>query len=232
MKNNLKKYQWLIFDADNTLFDYNKAEKIALLHTLDDFEIPYDKQSIIEIYHNINHKLWKDFEKGLVKSQEEIKYRRTEQLFQQLKVDRNITHFAEDYLYNLSQNDHLLDHASEVIDNLAQTHQMIIMTNGMTAVQKPRFAKSPLSKFFKHIVISEEIKHAKPSKEIFDYAFRLMRNPEKDKVLMIGDNLGSDIQGGINYQIDTMWYNPSKKPTPHQATHELHNLLDLIANLH
>ena len=228
MKNNLKKYQWLIFDADNTLFDYDKAEKIALLHTLDDFEVPYNKETIIEIYHNINHKLWMDFEKGLVESQEEIKYSRTEQLFRALKVNRNITHFSEDYLYNLSQNDQLLDNAYTVIETLAKTHQMIIMTNGMTMVQKPRFAKSPLSQFFKHIVISEEIKHAKPSKEIFDHAFRLMRNPEKNKVLMIGDNLGSDIQGGINYQIDTLWYNPNEKEIQHNATNELHDLLDLI----
>ncbi len=228
MKNNLKKYQWLIFDADNTLFDYNQAEKKALLHTLNDFEIPYDEKTIIGIYHTINHKLWMDFEKGLVEFQEEIKYSRTEQLFRVLKVDRNITHFAEDYLYNLSQNDQLLDNAYAVIETLAKMHQMIIMTNGMTVVQKPRFSKSPLSKFFKHIVISEEIKHAKPSKEIFDYAFRLMRNPDKNTVAIIGDNLGSDIQGGINYEIDSIWYNPNKKKIQHNATYELHDLLDLI----
>jgi len=228
MKNILKKYQWLIFDADNTLYDYDAAEKIALLHTLDDFEIPYDKQTIIDIYHTINHKLWVDFEKGLIESQEEIKYNRTEQLFRVLKVDRNITHFAEDYLYNLSQNDQLFDNAYAVIETLTKTHQMIIMTNGMTVVQKPRFAKSPLSKFFKHIVISEEIKHAKPTKGIFDHAFRLMRNPDKSTVAIIGDNLGSDIQGGINYEIDSIWYNPNKKNAQHQATHELHDLLNLI----
>lgn len=228
MKINLKKYQWLIFDADNTLFDYNKAEKISLLKTLDDFEIPYNPQTIIEIYHKINLKLWMNFEKGLIESQDEIKYSRTEQLFRVLKVDRNISHFAEDYLFNLSQSDQLLDNAYKVIESLSASHNMIIMTNGMTVVQKPRFAKSPLSKFFKHIVISEEIKHAKPAKEIYDYAFRLMRNPIKENVLMIGDNLGSDIQGGINYQIDTLWYNPTKKQTSHNATDELHCLLELI----
>ena len=103
MKNSLKKYQWLIFDADNTLFDYDQAEKNALLKTLGDFEIPYDCLTIIEIYHKINHKLWTNFEKGIIKSQEEIKYTRTQQLFKKLKVDRNISHFAEDYLFNLAE---------------------------------------------------------------------------------------------------------------------------------
>mgnify|MGYP000208428349 FL=1 len=27
---------------------------------------------------------------------------------------------------------------------------------------------------------------------------------------MIGDNFNSDIIGGINYNIDTCWYNPNK----------------------
>ncbi len=229
MHKHVEKYSWLIFDADNTLFDYNKAEKIALLKTLDDFEIPYQHDSIIGIYHIINHRLWKQLETGEIKSQEEIKYTRTQQLFKILKVDRNITLFAEDYLFNLSQNGQLLDNALSVIETLAQNHQLLLMTNGMTMVQKPRFAASPLSHHFKHIIISEEIKHSKPSKEIFDHAFRLMKQPEKNHVLMIGDSLGSDIQGGSNYGIDTVWYNPNKDNVPHNATYEVHDLMRFIS---
>lgn len=221
-------YQWLIFDADNTLFDYNKAEKIALLKTLDDFKINYDINSIIDIYHKINHKLWMDFDKGLVKSQAEIKHRRTSELFDVLNVDRDIDKFANHYLSNLSQNGQLLDNAMKVVNTLAVTHQLVIMTNGMTQVQRPRFAASPLTKFFTHIIISEEIKHSKPSKEIFDHAFKLMKEPQKEKVLMVGDSLGSDIQGGINYGIDTVWYNPRKIITNHQATYEISDLMSFI----
>lgn len=221
-------YQWLIFDADNTLFDYNKAEKIALLKTLDDFKINYDNNSIIDIYHKINHKLWMDFDRGLVKSQAEIKHRRTSELFDVLNVDRDIDKFANHYLSNLSQNGQLLDNAMKVVNALAVTHQLVIMTNGMTQVQRPRFAASPLTKFFTHIIISEEIKHSKPSKEIFDHAFKLMEEPQKEKVLMVGDSLGSDIQGGINYGIDTVWFNPKKIITKHQATYEISDLMSFI----
>ncbi len=228
MKNNLKKYEWLIFDADNTLYDYDKAEKLALIKTLNNFAINYDPKTIIPSYHKINHKIWKDFEKGIVKSQDEIKFKRTQQLFELLKVKRDILEFADDYLYNLSQNDQLLDNAHQVISKLSLKHSLIIMTNGMSNVQKPRFAKSSLAPFFKHVVISEEIKHAKPSKEIYEHAFRLMQHPKKHQVLMIGDNLGSDIQGGINYGIDTLWYNPKKTIQKHAATYEIDDLLQLI----
>lgn len=228
MFQNIHDYQWLIFDADNTLFDYNKAEKIALLKTLDDFNINYDNNSIIDIYHKINHKLWMDFDKGIVKSQAEIKRRRTSELFEALNVDRDIDKFANHYLRNLSQNGQLLDNAMKVVNALAATHKLIIMTNGMTQVQRPRFAASPLTKYFTHIIISEEIKHSKPSKEIFDHAFKLMEEPQKEKVLMVGDSLGSDIQGGINYGIDTVWYNPRKIITKHQATYEISDLMSFI----
>jgi len=228
MKKNIHKYNWLIFDADNTLFNYDKAERFALLKTLDDFNISYNKNNIIEIYHKINHKIWMDFEKGLVKSQSEIKHNRTSQLFNALNVNANINKFAEDYLFNLSQNGQLIDNALKVVDILAQNHSLVIMTNGMTAVQKPRFQASPITEYFQHIIISEEIKHSKPSHEIFEHAFKLMKYPNKKDVLMIGDNLGSDIQGGINYGIDTVWYNPHLQKAKHQATYEINDLLNFI----
>jgi len=224
----IHKYKWLIFDADNTLFDYDTAEKLALLKTLDDFEINYDSGSIIDTYHKINHKLWMQFETGEVKSQAEIKHKRTQQLFEVLNVQRDIDKFANDYLFNLSQNDQLLNNAFNIIQTLNDTHQMIIMTNGMTMVQKPRFNNSPIRKYFQHIVISEEIKHSKPSPKIYDHAFELMNHPNKEEVLMIGDNLGSDIQGGINYGIDTVWYNPKNLDKKHAATYELNDLLLFI----
>jgi len=228
MKKNIHKYKWLIFDADNTLFDYDLAEKIALLKTLDDFNISYNKNTIINTYHNINHKLWMDFEKGLVKSQAEIKHNRTSQLFDALNANADINKFAEDYLFNLSRNGQLLDNALNVVDTLAKKHSLVIMTNGMTAVQKPRFQDSPITRYFQHIIISEEIKHSKPSPKIFDHAFKLMENPNKTEVLMIGDNLGSDIQGGINYGIDTAWYNPQLQKSKHKATYEVNDLMNFI----
>ena len=224
----LSKYKWLIFDADNTLFDYDTAEKNALFKTLNDYKIHYDSDSIIETYHTINHKLWMKFETGEIKSQTEIKHSRTQQLFGALKVQRDVKKFADDYLINLSKNDQLLNNALHIVQTLYKTHRMIIMTNGMTKVQKPRFNNSVIRKFFEHIVISEEIKHAKPSPKIYDHAFELMNQPHKDEVLMIGDNLGSDIQGGINYGLDTVWYNPSKTIKDHNATFEISDLLAFI----
>ena len=228
MHTTLKKYQWLIFDADNTLFDFDMAEQKALLKTLNDYDIGYQLDNIMGIYHGINRKLWAQLETGEISSQAEIKHKRTSQLFDALGVNRDVTAFANDYLFNLSENDQLLDNAAKVVKQLFKTHQLMIMTNGITAVQKPRLNHSPIAPFFQHIVISEEIGHAKPSSAIFDHAFALMNQPQKQHVMIIGDSLGSDIKGGINYGIDTMWYNHQKQTTSHQATYEIDDLLMLI----
>ncbi len=224
----IKKYQWLIFDADNTLFDFDKAEQLALLKTLDDYAITYQTNSIIDIYHAINRKLWMQLETGEVKSQTEIKIKRTKQLFEALQVTRDVDSFAEDYLFNLSENGHLLDNAINVVEHLAKNHKLMIMTNGITTVQKPRLNNSPISHYFEQVIISEEIGHSKPSTAIFDHAFDLMNHPDKKDVVIIGDSLGSDIQGGINYNIDSIWYNPQNIDVEHNATFEINDLMMLM----
>ncbi|HHL31499.1 MAG TPA: noncanonical pyrimidine nucleotidase, YjjG family [Oceanospirillales bacterium] len=228
MHNQINNYKWLIFDADNTLFDYDAAEKNALLKTLDDANIAYQRDTIIPIYHKINHKLWMQFETGEIKSQAEIKQKRTQQLFAILNAKSDCDAFANDYIINLSNNAQLLKNALMVIAKLATTHKLIIMTNGMTSVQVPRFERSPIIQYFQHIIISEQIGYSKPSKQIFSHAFELMNQPAKAEVLMIGDNLGSDVQGGINYGIDTIWYNPHRKKVQHNATYEVNDLLEFI----
>lgn len=46
---------------------------------------------------------------------------------------------------------------------------------------------------------------------------------------MIGDNLASDIQGGMNAGIDTIWLNPGSAPnvTTITPTHEVRSLAEI-----
>ena len=47
------------------------------------------------------------------------------------------------------------------------------------------------------------------------------------RFLIIGDSLSSDMQGGLNYGIDTCWYNPQRQPGRLPVTYEIHQLADL-----
>lgn len=78
-------------------------------------------------------------------------------------------------------------------------------------------------------MISEEVKVSKPNPKIFEHALNNMNHIDKRNVLMVGDSLTSDIQGGINFGIDTCWFNPNKivNRTDIKPTYEISNLMKL-----
>jgi len=104
------------------------------------------------------------------------------------------------------------------------------VTNGLQAVQRSRLARSRISDFITDIIISEEVGAAKPQAAFFDAAFARLGQPAKSDVLIIGDSLTSDIQGGMDYGIDTCWYNPTNELLPDhlKVTYEIRHLRDLL----
>ena len=203
------KYKWLLFDADGTLFDYDKAEKQALKNTFAQIGYPFEAHYLNE-YQKINRAMWLDFEKGKI-NQQRLRTRRFELLFEAVNLHHDSQDFSAKYLANLAQGTYLIDGAEEIIKTLSTKFGIVIITNGLMDVQRPRFDQSSIRRYIKEIIISEEVGSAKPDKKIFDIAFERMNHPAKDEVIIIGDSLTSDIQGGHNYGIDTCWFNPEGK---------------------
>ena len=102
-----------------------------------------------------------------------------------------------------------MDEAYQVLMALNEKSQIAIVTNGLQAVQRRRLANSTIKGFISQLIISEEVEAAKPHAAFFDAAFERCGFPAKDQVLIIGDSLTSDMQGGLDYGIDICWYNPS-----------------------
>lgn len=222
------KYKVLLFDADETLFDFKKAEANAIKNTFLDFNLEYDENYHLDIYHNINSNIWKEFEEGLI-SQENLKTERFKRLGERLNLHINEIAFAKSYLHNLSLGSFLFDESEEIIKKLSKNYKLAIITNGLTVVQKNRISKSTIAKYFEEIIISEEIGLSKPNSEIFEYTLNKIGHADKDSVLMMGDSLTSDIKGGMNFGIDTCWYNPYKIKNTHnfKPTYEIYDLKEL-----
>ena len=222
------KYKFLLFDLDGTIFDYDKAEMNALKKTFNDFGFGFE-ETHLELYRKFNAQVWREFEEGTLQ-QDELKIRRFDELKNSLKLDFNIYDFSDSYLKNLSGRTDLIDGSAEILDILQSNYKIFLITNGLKDVQRPRIAASEVAKYFKDIIISEEVGYAKPDPKIFDIAFKRMNNPGKDEVLLIGDSLSSDITGGSNYGVDTCWFNPKSIEKPHglNITHEIKNLDELI----
>lgn len=225
-------YDVLIFDADDTLFDFATSERIALRNTILDFQIDYDETVHLPIYQTINDAIWKEFEDGTI-TQKKLKTERFRRLSVKLKVDFNEHEFATRYMQHLADASIMLPKAEELIQTLAKKVRMAIITNGLTDVQEKRIRRSVIAHHFEVIAISEELGIAKPDKGIFQYVFDFMKIEDRSKVLMIGDSLNSDILGGINAGIATCWYRSKTAQNPKgiKPTYEVNDLdqiLDLL----
>lgn len=221
------RYDWLLFDADGTLFDYDKAEATALEQTFQALGAPY-QPDYLPAYRRVNSQMWRAFERGEI-AQARLKLRRFELLSEAIDMPLDPAQFSDTYLSQLGQNAQLIDGAEAMLQALSGQVNMMLITNGLHAVQRSRYALSPLPAYFADIVISEEVGVAKPAPGIFDIAFEKMGNPAKDRVLIIGDSLSSDMAGGISYGIDACWFNPEGRAQDGQVgiTHEIRSLSEL-----
>ena len=223
-----KHYPWLWFDADGTLFDYNRAEAAALRSTFDSLTLPFE-DSYLDIYRKINHGLWQALERQEI-TQAVLRNRRFELLMEAIQVTGSPEQMSSTYVEQLSICWELIDGAYEILQALHEKSQIAIVTNGLQSVQRGRLAHSSIRSFINELIISEEIGAAKPGRAFFDAAFARCGHPAKSDVLIVGDSLTSDIQGGVDYGIDTCWYNPIGDPSPDDVviTFEIKYLRELL----
>ena len=196
----------VFFDLDNTIFDFSKAERIALLRTLDKMGLS-PTEGILSRYSEINASQWKRLERGEI-DRAEVKKGRYRILFEEFGVDADPVTAAKTYEGFLGQGHYFIEGAPELLESLYGRYRLYLVTNGTTCVQKGRIASAGIAKYFEEIFISEEIGYDKPSARFFEYCFGRIPDFSKDRAVIVGDSLTSDIQGGINAGIRTIWFNP------------------------
>ncbi|MDR1019122.1 MAG: YjjG family noncanonical pyrimidine nucleotidase [Synergistaceae bacterium] len=202
-------YSTILFDADGTLFDYDRAEEFALASSFRKYGIQFSQERN-SLYREINDGKWKQFEAGVI-SKDELQTSRFAGLFAALGIANiDAARFNKDYLGYLACGSELIDGAVEVCRSLSATMRLAIITNGIATVQLSRFSKSEIKDYISYMFVSEEIGYAKPDARYFDFVFDRMGPLGKPGVLVVGDSLTSDIQGGVNYGLDTCYYNPRK----------------------
>lgn len=205
-------YRYIIFDADNTILDFSRSEADALTKTLSDNGIvDFDESLHIPLYQRINGEIWREFENGDIDA-DSLKRERFRRFFAELGLSPPLDSISDTYLVYLSRTSFYEPGAKKLLTELKETHSLALITNGLIRVQKPRFKQSGLDRFFPVALISEELGVSKPDPEIFELACNRLGVKDKCEVLMVGDNINSDIKGGLEYGIDACWYNPEGKP--------------------
>ncbi|GKX66451.1 YjjG family noncanonical pyrimidine nucleotidase [Inconstantimicrobium mannanitabidum] len=222
-------YEVILFDADGTLFDYDKAEAQALEKTFKYFNFEYNEEKQLKKYREINKQIWIEYESGRISSQY-MRIERFKQLFENYDVILDLHEFSKKYLSLLAAGIYLIDGAEEVCSYLSEKYKVVILTNGIKDVQNSRINNSVLKKYIKHIITSEETGYKKPDAGIFNYTFNKIGHVDKDKILIVGDSLSTDIKGGVNYGISTCWYNAyeNKNLTELKPNYEIKDLRELL----
>ena len=203
------RYTTLLLDADETIFDFLKGERTSLQTVLGARRLPHG-DDVLARYHRINDGLWHAFERGEV-TKEQIKHERFARLAAESGFPASFDpdEINADYLQNLGESDYLLPGARAFLHKLKDGgFDLVLITNGVARTQLRRLEKSGLSSLFSGVFVSEAVGAQKPLKAYFDVVLAAIAEKDPAKVLVIGDSLGSDIQGAANAGLDCVWFNP------------------------
>jgi len=203
-------YDIVLLDADMTIWDFEASERLALADTVKHIGAEMTEE-ISAFYHQVNDALWKAFDLKQV-TKEELSYRRFAELLNFLGKTGEPLALNAYYQRQLGEYFVMLPGAEDMCRTLAERCTLYILTNGMHTAQVGRFEKSPIKVYIKDMFISEDMGCQKPDKEYYDKVFSMIGLEDKSRAVMVGDSLTSDIQGGINGGVDTIWYNPKHKP--------------------
>lgn len=215
------RYKKILLDIDDTLFDFvpgNRNATEALMA-----ELGLSSPTVFEEYQVYNHACWQALERGEM-DQGQLHVERFRRFLAEKGRDDDPAKVADRFAELLGQQVIPLPHSEEMLRELCRHREVILLTNGITVIQKARFNNSYLKDLPLKMVISQEVGVSKPDPRIFELA---LEGTDPKDALMIGDGVGSDVAGANNAGVDMCWYNPSGK-TLREGLHAEYVVADLM----
>ena len=208
MNDTAQRYEYLLFDIDNTLMDFSAGEKAALYQTMAELGSPISDAEH-RAYLAINAGVWTKFEQGLLDSLT-VQRLRFEQFLEHLRLDPAQAQDVNDrYVENLGKQAVVMQGAPEMLRRMKERYRLAVVTNGLHLVQRARLERSGFLPLLDGVFVSQEMGVQKPAKAYFDAVLAAFGDGDPAHYLVIGDSLSADIQGGINEGIDTCWFRPA-----------------------
>ena len=200
-------YTCVLLDVDNTLLDFDAAERQALIDMLAEYELPHDARAC-EIYHAVNRELWDALAKGQL-TKPKLFQQRFGRFMKAMDLPDNgkAVQMNDRYEELLSTHADLLPGALTALEELSEVATLAIVSNGAVMVQEARIRDSGIERYMDGVYISEKVGAAKPSAKLFEHVLKDLGITNRSRVLMVGDDLLADIKGGQNAGLDTCWFN-------------------------
>ena len=228
-----KIYKALFFDLDHTIWDFDKNAEETLfelyeLRRLNEIGLS-SAEVFIETYTRNNHRLWADYHVGKI-SKETLREARFKQTFLDLGVDPEIIPigFEDAYVALCPTKTNLFPNAHETLQYLSSKYPLYLISNGFKESQAVKISNTDIGKYFKGIIVSEDVGCNKPDKAIFQYAVDLAGTTAAES-MMIGDSLEADVYGALNFGMDAIYFNPLNAPKPDDVPLQISDLKELVA---
>lgn len=204
------RYDVILWDMDDTLLDFSYSMEHALTKCLEEIEVKVSKEMIAR-YADINKGWWSRLEQGLVSKRALLSGRFTD-LFDVYQIEcPDLTTFINHYQEYLGCFFSYVDYSMEVCNELKGKCRQCIVTNGVLRTQLAKLKKSGFYEIMDDFFVSEQLGAPKPARLFFERVLETMPQISKDRILIVGDSLTSDMRGGYNAGIHTCWYNPDRK---------------------
>ena len=227
----VNKYQFIFFDLDRTLWDFEANACETLKELFDKYELykfAENPKEFINAYAIHNNRLWAEYTKGNLRK-EQLRKLRFYLTLKQLGIDdRDLgAQMDVDYLALCPQKTTLFPYTKEILNYLiSKKYKLYILTNGFAEVQDLKLKNSGIHKYFDAVISSEKVGYQKPDARIFQYALSLAKVPAK-KCIMVGDDWEADILGAKDAGIDQIFFNPQKNEHKVRPTYEISLLKEI-----
>lgn len=225
-------YKNLFFDLDDTLwaFSWNARDTYEEMYWKYGYDRFFDSfEHYYELYNRRNLQLWTEYTNGQVTKQELNRQRYLYPLEAVGAGDAALAKaYEKDALATIPTKSRLMPHAREVLEYLAPRYNLYILSNGFQELQSHKMHSSGIDKYFKKIILSDDIGVLKPWPEIFHFALSVTQS-ELRHSLMIGDSWENDITGAAGVGMRQVFYNVSGiTRLPFTPTYEITDLKELI----
>ena len=203
--------EFVFLDLDDTILDFGWAERRALTAELRSHGFEPD-DAMLRRYSEINVQHWQMLERGEL-TREQTLVRRFAVWLEELGLPFDPEVIQVGYESRLGSGHCFIDGAPELLDALVGRYRLFIASNGCASVQAGRIESAGIARYFERMFVSELMGADKPSREYFELCFSQIEGFDPSKAVIIGDSLTSDILGGLNTGMHTVWFDPNGRPS-------------------
>ena len=218
--------KYILFDLDGTILDFNKGEADAFKRSINIFSDIKIKEEDVKKFSQINDYYFNQYKNGLM-DRPTFHYHRFEEIAKYLNIDIDIINCNKEYVNLLKYEAQIYDDVIDILNYLSKKYELYVASNGMADIQKSRMELAHIDYYFKKAYISAAIGYNKPEKGFFDYIFNDLNDFNSDNYIIIGDRIDSDILGGINSNIHTIFVNRESIKTNNEAEYEIKSLAEI-----